>query len=86
MDYNNKQLKDILRWGRMGIIACRIAEVTGMTPLEALKDFFRSKTCAYFHDRRTGLDLYGEYYIADEFMLERGYITMAQACGAHNAG
>lgn len=65
----------------MGIIACRIAKVTGMTPLEALKDFFRSQTCANFHDRSTGLDMYGEYYIADEFLLERGYITNTQTGG-----
>lgn len=81
MDYNNKQLKDILRWGRMGIIACRIAKVTGMTPLEALKDFFRSETCAKFHDRTMGLDMYGDYYIADEYMLERGFLSLADVTG-----
>ena len=30
----------------------------------------RSDTCARLHDKYTGLYLYGDLYIADEFVLE----------------
>lgn len=72
MEYDNKELKDILRWGRIGAITCRIAKLLNITPLEALKNFYRSKTCKRFHDHKTGLYLYSDYYIADEFLIERG--------------
>lgn len=72
MDYYNKQVTDILRWGSIGIIACILAKRLNKTPLQALKDFYRSKTCKDFHDRATGLYLYSERYIADEYLLEIG--------------
>lgn len=72
MDYYNKSLKDILRWGSIGIIACRIAEKLAISPLQALKDFYRSETCEKFHDRSTGLYLYSDYYIADSYLIEKG--------------
>ena len=72
MDYYNKSLKDILRWGRMGTIACRIADKLSITPLQALKDFYRSETCEKFHDKGTGLYLYGDFYIADSYLIEKG--------------
>ena len=40
-------------------------------PLRALKLFYESKTCADLHDKATGLYLYGDLYIADEFMREK---------------
>ena len=70
MDYYNKSLKDILRWGRIGSIACLIAEKLSITPLQALKDFYRSTTCERFHDRSTGLYLYGDLYIVDSYLIE----------------
>lgn len=72
MDYYNKSLKDILRWGRMGAIACHIADKLSITPLQALKDFYRSTTCKRFHDTKTGLYLYGDQYIADSYLIEKG--------------
>lgn len=70
MDYYNKTLKDILMWGRIGAIACIIAESLSISPLQALKDFYRSVTCERFHDRLTGLYLYGDHYIADSYLVE----------------
>ena len=72
MDYYNKSLKDILRWGRMGAISCRIAEKLSIPPLQALKDFYRSVTCEKVHDKATGLYLYSDYYIADSYLIEKG--------------
>ena len=33
MDNYSKEILDILRWSRMGVIACRIAEKLGFSPL-----------------------------------------------------
>ena len=57
----------------MGIIACRIAEKLGISPLQALKDFYRSATCRRFHDRSTGLYIQSDYYIADDYLIEIGF-------------
>ena len=70
MDYYNKSLKDILRWGRIGAISCLIAKQLSIPPLQALKDFYRSTTCERFHDHSTGLYLYGDLYIADTYLIE----------------
>ena len=40
-----------------------------MSPVRALDLFYRSKTCADLHNRKTRLYLYGNLYIVDEFML-----------------
>lgn len=72
MDYYNKDLKDILRWNSIGTIACRIADKLSISPLQALKDFYRSETCRNFHDRATKLDLYSDFYIADSYLIEKG--------------
>lgn len=75
MDYYNKELNDILRWGRMGSIACSIAKKLNISPLQALKDFYRSTTCERFHNRKTGLYLYSDLYIVDDYLIEKGYPT-----------
>ena len=71
MDYYNRTVRNILLWGRIGSIACRISEKLNIEPLQALKDFYRSNTCKRFHDRSTGLYLFGDLYIVDEYMLEK---------------
>ncbi len=72
MDWYNKELNDIVRWGSIGIIACKLAKKLKVSPLQALKDFYRSKTCERFHDRKTGLYLYSDLYIVDEYLIEKG--------------
>lgn len=72
MDFYDKTLNDIVRWGRIGSIVCRIAEKLNITPLQALKDFYRSDTCRRFHDRKTGLYLYSDLYVADDYLIEIG--------------
>ncbi len=73
MNYYNKEVKDILRWGRIGSIACRIAETLKITPLQALKDFYRSQACQKFHDPATGHYLYSDLYIVDNYLMEIGH-------------
>lgn len=72
MDNYSKEILDILRWSRMGVIACRIAERMGLSPLQALKDFYRSATCKRFHDRSTGLYIQSDDYIAEDYLREIG--------------
>lgn len=73
MDNYSKEILDILRWSRMGVIACRIAEKVGISPLQPLKDFYRSDTCRRFHDRGTGLYIQSDNYIADDYLMEIGF-------------
>lgn len=75
MDNYSKEVLDILRWSRMGVIACRIAELTGKSPLQSLKDFYRSKTCRRFQDRSSGLYIQSDYYIADDYLMEKGIMN-----------
>ena len=42
-------------------------------PVKALQLFYESQTCADLHDKSTGLYLYGDLYVADEFMREMEY-------------
>lgn len=70
MDHYNKTVLDIIRWGRIGSISCRLAERLNTTPLEALKKFYRSEACRRFHDRGTGLYLFSDLYIVDEYLIE----------------
>lgn len=73
MDNYNKEVLDVLRWSRMGVIACLIAEKIGVSPLQALKDFYRSVTCRKFQDQRTGLYIQSDKYIVDDYLIELGY-------------
>ena len=72
MDTYSKEVLAILRSSRMGNIACIIADATGTTPLQALKNFYHSTTCKIFHDRSTGLYIYSDKYIAEDYLMEIG--------------
>lgn len=74
MDNYSKEILDILRWSRMGVIACRIANLLDISPLQALKDFYRSATCRRFQDRSTGLYIQSDNYIVDDYLIEIGHI------------
>lgn len=70
-EYYNSTVNNILLWGRIGSIACKIAEMMNITPLQALKDFYRSNACKRLHERQTGLYLFSDLYIVDEYLLEK---------------
>ncbi|MDE6536812.1 MAG: DUF3791 domain-containing protein [Muribaculaceae bacterium] len=76
MDYYNKDITDILRWGRIGAISCHIAKKLNISPLEALKKFYRSATCDNFHNHQTGLYLFSDLYIVDNYLAEIGAIQI----------
>ena len=64
-------VQEIIMSNRIGAIAMELARRLQIEPLRALKLFYESKTCADLHDKATGLYLYGDLYIADEFMREK---------------
>jgi hypothetical protein len=55
---------------RIGAIAILLAKQLNITNVQALKLFYESETCAKLHDKSTGLYLYGDLYVVDEFMFE----------------
>ncbi len=63
-------IQEIIMSNRIGAISVILAERLGITDIQALKLFYESRTCAYLHDKSTGLYLYGDHYIADEYMRE----------------
>ena len=64
------EIQEIILSNRIGIIAAELSKRLEITPVRALQLFYESKTCADLHDKETGLYLYGNLYIADEFMRE----------------
>ena len=64
-------VQEIIISNRIGAIAMELSRRLQIEPLRALKLFYESKTCADLHDKATGLYLYGDLYIADEFMREK---------------
>ena len=66
-------IQEIIISNRIGAISMELAKRLGIEPVKALKLFYESKTCADLHDKSTGLYLYGDLYVADEFMREMEY-------------
>ena len=64
------EIQEIILSSRIGIIASELSKRLNISPSRALMLFYESKTCEDLHDNRTGLYLYGNLYIADEFMRE----------------
>jgi len=67
----HKQVRDIIRWQRIGCIVVKIARQCNIPSTLALDLFYRSQTCRRFHNEDTGLYLFGDNYIVDEFLREK---------------
>ena len=63
-------IQEIIISNRIGSISMELSRRLGITPTEALMRFYESRTCSDLHDRTTGLYLYGDLYVADEYMRE----------------
>lgn len=61
------EIQEIILSNRIGSIAAEFSKRLEIAPVRALQLFYESKTCADLHDKETGLYLYGNLYIADEF-------------------
>ena len=66
-------IQEIIISNRIGAIAVELAKRLDIAPEKALQLFYESQTCADLHDKSTGLYLYGDLYVADEFMREKEY-------------
>lgn len=64
-------VQEIILSNRIGAISMELAKRLGVEPVKALELFYESQTCADLHDKTTGLYLYSDLYIADEFILEK---------------
>lgn len=66
-------IQEIIMSNRIGAISMELSKRLNIEPVKALQLFYESQTCADLHDRSTGLYLYGDLYVADEFMREMKY-------------
>ena len=66
-------IQEIIISNRIGAISVELAKRLNIAPEKALQLFYESQTCADLHDESTGLYLYGDLYVADEFMREKEY-------------
>ncbi len=64
------EIQEIIMSNHIGAIAIILSEYLNITSVKALKLFYKSETCRKLHDKSTGLYLYGDLYIADEFIRE----------------
>ena len=64
-------VQEIILSNRIGAISLELARRLDIKPIKALELFYESQTCADLHDKSTGLYLYSDLYIADEFIRER---------------
>lgn len=64
-------IQEIILSNRIGSISDEIAKRLDIDPIKALELFYASKTCEDLHNKDTGLYLYGDLYVVDEFLLER---------------
>ena len=64
-------VQEIILSNRIGSIAMELSRRLDIEPVKALEMFYESQTCADLHDKSTGLYLYSDLYIVDEFIQER---------------
>lgn len=67
------EIQEMIISNRIGQISAELAKRLNIAPERALELFYESKTCADLHDKRTGLYMYSNLYVADEFMREKEY-------------
>lgn len=63
-------VQEIIMSNRIGAITIILAKQLNIDNVKALKLFYESETCRKLHDKSTGLYLFGDLYIVDEFMRE----------------
>ncbi len=66
-------IQEIIMSNRIGAISVELAKRLDIAPEKALQLFYESQTCADLHNKSTGLYLYGDLYVADEFMREKEF-------------
>ena len=75
-------IQEIIMCNRSGAISVELAKRLNIAPEKALQLFYGSQTCADLHDKSTGLYLYGDLYVCDEFMREKASVGgLRRLCG-----
>lgn len=62
------EIQEMILSYQIGGVAYELSQRLEIYPTLALDLFYRSKTCAQLHDKRTGLYLMSNGYIADDFI------------------
>ena len=65
-------IQEIIMSNRIGAISMELSKRLNIEPVRALQMFYESQTCADLHNKSTGLYLYGDLYVADEFYAGDG--------------
>ena len=68
---DNPIVKEIIMSNRIGSISDEIAKRLDIEPLKALELLYASKTCNDLHNKKTGLYLYSDLNVVDEFLFEQ---------------
>lgn len=63
-------IQEIIMSNRIGAIAMILSKQLSIDSVKTLKMFYKSETCRKLHNNATGLYLYGDLYVADEFIRE----------------
>ena len=69
-DEQQRKVRNIIRWQRIGCIVVKISETLNVSLKEALDLFYKSETCRRFHDEESGLYLQGNLYVLNDFLAE----------------
>ena len=69
-------IQEIILSNRIGSISDEISKRLDIEPLKALELFYASKTCEDLHNKETGLYLYSDLYVVDEFLFEQNGKTI----------
>ena len=64
-------IQEIIMSNRIGAIAVELSKRLDIEPIKALQLFYESKTCENLHNNATGLYLYSDLYIVDDFIAEK---------------
>ena len=64
-------VQEIIMSKRIGAISMELAKRLNIEPVKALQLFYESKTCADLHNKETGLYLFGDLCIVDEYIQEK---------------
>lgn len=70
IDTKTPDIQSMILSYQIGGIAYELSQRLDISPSRALDLFYRSKTCKQLHDKRTGLYLMSNGYVADDFILE----------------
>lgn len=64
-------IQEIIMSNRIGAISVELSKRLDIEPIKALELFYESKTCENLHNKATGLYLYSDLYVADDFIVEK---------------